>query len=424
MQTPSSPRAGQRSSRPASARGLASYHSSASSVTHSSLRARSSPGFTILEILVAVSIFAVALVAIVQAMNTVQDVWQDTRARTNEFREARAAMEALTSRISQATLDTRWVMPAPGNSPVGQQAPLTMLPESDLHFVCGPSDTLLDSFAAATGHAIFFQAPLGYEGPKASRKPCTPEYETLPETLCAWGYFIEFGDDHERLPQFLKNPPTGAKSTPPRRNRFRLMEFRQPAHELRLFEMTPGQDAKPVLPDLTGQRQLYEWFNEPLQESKSDLARRRSTVVAENILAVILSPRAPTEREAASRGQREKEDFDIAEEYLYDSRRHQWDTGSGEAARSRHRLPPAVDIMLIALDEADFAKLTESEANQLGTQLREAVKGRFRRAQQFENDLGAIEGDLNRRKMRYRVLRTTVAIPGGRWSTDLDLTNT
>jgi uncharacterized protein (TIGR02599 family) len=202
------------------------------------------------------------------------------------------------------------------------------------------------------------------------------------------------------------------------------MEFRQPAHELQLFEMTQGADAKPVMPDLTGQRQIYEWFNEPLQEAKSDLARRRATVVAENILAVILSPRSPQEREAAARGAREKEDFDIAEEYLYDSRRHQWDSGSKEAVRSRHRLPPAVDIMLIALDEMDFAKLTESEAIQAGTQLREAVKGRFRRAEQFENDLGSLEGDLNRRKMRYRVLRATVAIPGGRWSTDLDLTNT
>lgn len=405
--------------RPEHAKSDAAQH-----VPASAGRASSEGGFTILEILVAVSIFAVALIAIVQAMNSVQEVWQDTRARTNEFREARAAMEALTSRISQATLDTRWVMPASRDAATGRDAPLAMLPESDLHFVCGPSGTLLDSFADAAGHAIFFQAPLGYEGPKSSRQEATPEYETLPEMLCAWGYFIEFADDHGQLPQFLKSPPTGAKSTPPRRHRFRLMEFRQPAHELRLFEMTQGTDAKPVMPDLTDQRKLYEWFNEPLQESKNDQARRRATVVAENILAVILSPRSPQEREAAARGAREKEDFDIAEEYLYDSRRHQWDSGAKEAARSRHRLPPAVDILLIALDEADFAKLTESEAIQLGTQLREAVKGRFRRAEQFEDDLGSLEGDLNRRKMRYRVLRTTVAIPGGRWSTDLDLTNT
>jgi uncharacterized protein (TIGR02599 family) len=159
----------------------------------------------------------------------------------------------------------------------------------------------------------------------------------------------------------------------------------------------------------------FKWFNEPLNASTSDPAKRRATIVAENILAMILSPRDPQERgrEAASG---DRAEVDIAPEYYYDTREALGGAATGESRRTLHRLPPAMQITVIALDEADFANLAEGEAIQLGGELKNTINGRFRRASDFENDLGAVEGDLNRRKLRYRILTTTVAIPGGRWS--------
>jgi uncharacterized protein (TIGR02599 family) len=372
-------------------------------------------GFTLLEILVAVSIFAVALVAIVQAVNSVQKVWQDTHAKTREFREARAAMEALNSRLSQATLNNYWDYPPSPTGANTPEVPPIPVPNSDLHFVSGSAAVLLEKPDNATGHAVFFQAPIGYAGPASSRSESL-EYGLLPDALCAWGFYVEFGDDHATLPSFLRSPPTKAKAPPRKRHRFRLMEFRQPAHELTIFKSSETSGLPDIaLPGTTIDKKSYKWFNEPLSASTSDPSKRRSTVVAENILAMILSPRDPRKRgREATSGNRADED--IAPKYLYDTRAGISAAATEDERRTLHRLPAAMQITIIALDEADFANLTESESIQLGGELKSAINGRFRRARDFENDMGSVQGDLNRRKLRYRILTSTVPIPGGRWS--------
>lgn len=355
------------------------------------------------------AVLTLVLLAIVYSMSAIQDTWLRTHSRVREFREARVALDTLGRRISQSVLDTRWV-------PNSVDEPQFWLRDSDLHFVCGPATTLLSVADRASGHAIFFQAPMNYTGLPGEESEY-PRHETLPGILNAWGYFIEFGEDPRRLPDYLLGG-TGGRPAPAQRYRFRLMEFRQPAHQLTLFKMQPAsgnQESLPLIRTLTSQQPLYEWFNEPLK-NYSDPVQRHVAVVAENILAVVISPRDPAV--AQNREVNAPTEDHLAPEYLYDSRRFQWEPTTELADLTRHRLPPALQLTVIALDETAWSRLSESEARTLGEQLRQDVNTRFRNARYLDQDLGSLEGELNRRKIGYRIINSLFALPGGNSTTD------
>ena len=42
----------------------------------------------------------------------------------------------------------------------------------------------------------------------------------------------------------------------------------------------------------------------------------------------------------------------------------------------------------------------------------------FRTASNFTEDMGSLVGELNRRKLKHRVISTVVHLPAGRWITD------
>ena len=370
-------------------------------------------GFTLLEMIVAMAVVAAAMTVVVQAMARVQSTWVTTSAKVREAQDARAGMETLSRTIPRATLDPHWSMD-------DKDAPKYLVRSSDLHFVCGPAADLLSEPGNITGHAIFFQAPNGYAG-SDDRTTTTPaaekaQYDTLPNVLNAWGYFVEFGEDPAKLPAFLSGSRR-AQGLAPLRHRFRLMEFRQPAHELELFEMTGGGLPGTKLSSVTSKTDLYKWFSAPLAETAPS-GKRRCAVITDNILALVIHP--VRQRDPASAFTTAQFGPDPADEYLYDSRRYQWDAGNPKAAPSRHRLPSAVQISLIVLDERDWSKLTDQEALRTGNELRTQVSQKFSKPANFTSDMGSLTGELNRRKMRHRVITTTLQIPGGTGTTDRD----
>lgn len=370
---------------------------------------RASAAFTLLEMIIAMVVVVMAMLVVVQAMARVQDTWKMTNSKVREAQDARAGLETMSRTLTRATLNGRW---ATNND----DDPSYLQRESDLHFVCGPVSDLLEQSGNATGHAIFFQAPIGYSSPddRSTTTSVKAEYDTLPGVLNAWGYFVEFGEDPAPLPSFITGDRR-AQGLAPQRNRFRLMEFRQPAHELDLFQMDGADPPQAKISQLADRGQLYQWFRNPLGESASG-GKRRCVVVAENILAVIFQPIVGGETTSTTSG--DVSDFDSKAEYLYDSRRFQWDAGSEHAARSRHRLPAALKVKVIVLDERDWDRLSDSQARQLGIELRGQVSSRFQNLASFTSDMGSITGELNRRRMRHRVISSTMPIPGGRWTTD------
>lgn len=362
-------------------------------------------GFSLLEMLTAMVIVAGVMLVIVRAMGRVQDMWVRTNARVKESQDGRAALEVLSLRVPRATLNPYWSDAELNGNP-------GLLVESDLHFVCGPASELING-NTAVGHAVFFQAPLGYHVQNsntpttASSQSAEEEYPHLVQALNAWGYFVEFGPDPTQVPSFLG--PAQAPTS--RRFRFRLMEFRQPTLELSLFKMDSSVPPATLMAKATDQTTLYQWFRQPLSESES-LTNRRCAVVAENVLAVIFSPREGelTQGNSSSVTGPTR----IAPDYHFDSRRHQWEASNTVAELTRHRLPPVIRAAVIVLDEEEWNRRGDAGASSLGQELRGVMGRYFTTASRFDSDMEQLIGELNRRKVRFKVLPFDIAFPAGR----------
>lgn len=383
-----------------------------SSFRHRS-RAFGRPGFTLMEMILAMTVVVFALMVVLQAMARVQDTWKMTHSKVRQAQDARAGMETMSRTIVRATLDGSWI-PDEGDDPE------YFLRQSDLHFVSGPVGTLIQESGTMCGHCLFFQAPFGSSGPADRDSSSTSEkveYDTLPDLLNAWGYFVEFAEDPIVLPSFLSGERRNM-GLAPKRFRFRLMEYRQPAHELALFQMDSSDPPKSKLSLINTPSALYGWFNETI--SQSDVTKRRCVVIAENVFGLIIEP---LEDYAAvdTSSNSTASTLNIADptlDFVYDSRRFQWDPAATHASSSRNRLPAMLKITMIVLDEKDWDKLSDEQALSMGNELRSLMSSRFVRPATLSTDLGSITGELNRRHMRHREITTILRMPGSRWTTD------
>lgn len=368
-------------------------------------------GFTLLEIIVSMVVVVTAMLVVVKAMSRVQDTWKTTSDKVRQAQDARAGFETLSRTLVRATLDSRWTANDASD-------PSFLQRESDLHFVCGPVSDLIQNPGAMCGHAVFFQAPNGYTGPddRTTSSSEKAQYDTLPGVLNAWGWFVEFGTDPAQLPAFVSGERRTQKLAP-LRYRFRLMEFRQPAHELALFQMQGTDQPKARLALASTRQDLYKWFNDPLAHPTGS-TERRCAVIAENVLALVMEPFQQGEPVDASSGAAGPVVSDPTKDYVHDSRRFQWDPAGTRSATTRHALPAALKVTLVVLDDRDWEKMTDEEAQHAGSELRSQVTGRFKLPSSFASDLGSITGELNRRHMKHREITTTIPLPGARWTTD------
>lgn len=342
------------------------------------------------------AVLSVLMMVLSKVLSETQTVWGRAKARTEEYREARAAFEAIAARLSQATLNSYWGYKLDSNN-----NPLLYQRQSELHYVSGPVKTLLGNGVPAAGHAVFFQAPLGENLNPGNSNPSSTEPYGLETMLNSWGWYVTFDSDMPRRPAFLGDTPAH-----PERKRFRLMEFRQPTEKLSLYQLvTPksgGTATKiPWVEDQNTQNDLYEWFRSALAVE--------SQPVAENILAIFVQPVWPVP------GKDMGVDISAAPNYVYDTRRHQWPDGTTLAERCRHQLPPMIRLTLVALDERDWAKLDAPGANALAEQLRVVANNRvFTAASQYESDMTKLETELVNLKVGFRVFSTSVQIPAAK----------
>lgn len=351
-------------------------------------------GVTLIEILVALSILVIVMLAITAAMGTMQNLWVRVRGKADAFRNTRIALDTMVQRVNQATLNSRWVP----NTDLATKAVEPNLRASDLHFVSGPAATLMTDGERYMGHALFFQGPFGEPASGAANQQAPLDYDQLGHTLCGWGYFVEFGSDAAERPAFLNNVQD---RFPPRR-RFRLWEFRQPAQELSLFEMDQQTPPKPKIDQSASREQIYEWFTQPLRDL--DPQRRHVSVVAENILALIITPFDPALVESGN-------SYRQAPDGHFDSRRYQWEPGTEASKRSRSRLPPALRLSVIALSEDSWARMTEGEIESAATRLRTEISSRFTQPDNLEQEMDSLTATLNQMRIGYRIITLNLKMP-------------
>ena len=342
---------------------------------HSSISRLRNDGLTLLEILLSTAVLGIVLIAIAATMSSMQNIWTSVREKSDQYRTTRLAMDTIAARLSSAMLAPRWE-----HDPEATGTDERYVRQSDLHFVCGPADELLRS-RSFPGNAIFFQAPLGERGTDGE----VDSYDPLHQALSAWGYFVELGSDAGTRPPFLQDQTELA----PARMRFRLMEFRQPAHELTIFQSANSNQTQPELATESQRDRLYGWFRKPVVEG--NLRDRPVSMVADNVLAILLTPVDP-ENDGSSPL--------AGDDGVYDTRRHLWQPNRPQSTLSRHRLPPVVQLTVIAMSEDAWTNITGDQI----AKLRSVVDGRFRDTKALKSDLNFVDTELTRLKMPHRIL--------------------
>lgn len=311
--------------------------------------------FTLLEVLVSFALLSVISLALVSIVNSTGSIWRQTKGKVETFRESRAAFETIVQRLSQATLNTYWGFDDP-NDP-GQYVRL-----SELHFVIGPAATLLGTSPEITPtSAVFFQAPLG--SPWTSSR--------LENLLNEVGYFIEFGADTGFVPQFLQG------SYQPR-YRYRLMEYLPPTTDLQVYQNPTSND----------------WFKTRAMDPNY------TRPIAENIVALVIRPRLPEAEDPSFAA--------LSGDFTYDSRDSNHPTWVNQ-------LPPVLDILMVAIDEASAEKIANGSTPPLSNEIPSTL---FTSSGDFEDNLKTLRDNLRGMNppINFRIFQTTIAPREAKWS--------
>lgn len=387
------------------------------------LRPRSHPAFTLVELMISITILVILMLVVTQVIGIVQRNWVRSNARVSQFREARVAFDTLTRNLSQATLNTYWESAADPfrTDAAGQQVTRARanLRQSELQFVCGPTTKLLTSASGSKenypGHAVFFQAPLGVTRLVAANNN-QANTENMVNLLCGRGYFVEWGDDQPYRPPFLNQ-----LTSVPTRLRLRLMEY-SPTAEMNLIYANGYRLIDPA--DRTKTQNSRKWFQEALTNTVKDNEKVESRAftrpIAENILTLVISPRIET-NVAASGGNTEP--YAIARQYEFDSALV---TNPGSASGStpqgtQHQMPPLLKVTMVALDQRGGETLSSN--NTLRQKVLSEASALFTNASDYDSDLegtseepGKLKKILLDNKLDYRVFTTTIALKQARWS--------
>lgn len=358
--------------------------------------------FTLVELLVSMLILLMIMLVLVSMVDQTSRTWRYTTSKIEQFRDARLGFEAVTRRLSQATLNTYLdYVDSSGKPRVSSSSTTTTMAAfipakftrlSELRLISGPG---LAGSATSTpprpNHSIFFQAPLGFVSNTAS-------YGGLENLLNTWGYYIEFDRDRNR-------PPFITDTIKPARYRFRLMEMMQPSESLSLYNYTAGN------PGLTSSgTNGKNWFTDPLGISPAPVH-----VLAENIIALILLPKlSPGDQAAGS-----YTDGSLAPTYTYDSTL----SGSGTTdanLNSRSQLPPIFTVTMVAADEATFNRFQGASTTMpsigLNTLFQTVGDTKDVSMPGFAQDLQTLQNTLTAKHINYRVFTTNVSLKAAKWS--------
>ncbi len=390
----------------------------------SSIAKRRHSAFSLIELMVSVSVLSLMLVIVFQMLEQMQKTWKRTRQNVAEFKDARTGFEEMGRRIGQATMNAYFGYQYKDGAPLGGFSTRygnQIVRESELHFVCGPNTVLFDGAKSEAGgsrpgHSVFFQAPFGFCFDEHKDDKSRRQYEQLNGLLNAWGYFVEFNTDELDRPRFLNK----LRNAPAPRPRYRLMEFRQPTEYLQVFKLNLRDMKQGSSP-----KSMYRWFSEGLfsvnstwntqKDPPKGLFFRTSRPIAENIVAMIIQPRESKSKDSA------KKPEDLAPKYVYDTRL--WQQGGAGAAltglpfKTRHKLPPILDVSFIAVDEASFSTYALRNGIEGPDQDPKLVSEElFTQADKRAKDFDECEKRLRSLGLEYRIFNTSIRLRESKWT--------
>ncbi len=374
--------------------------------------------FTLIELLLSMTVLSVLLLIMTSIIGRTQKSWTYASARTTQFREARAAFDLLTRFLSQATLNAYWDYDQGGmadqissESPTPTRsytAPKRFIRQSELGFFCGQAKKMITDPTAGAGdaqklpfHAVFFQAPLG-----VTEDPTHSSFQNL---LTGRGYFIQFENDAGFRPPFVKKD----------RFRYRLMEY------------SPSTESNLIYANYKDKKSAKDWFEDAgkplirLDETTTpggvaSPTRGYTRPVAENIIALILAPKVSRQPLKDSSGVLIDPywiwDAASTDGYTYDSTKIiDSATSPSTPQGNQHLLPPLIDVIMIAIDEPSALRLADKYHD---APIDWEAVARFDEANagSIAKGIRDMEKKLLEEKLNYRVFSATIEIRGSRWS--------
>jgi len=324
---------------------------------------KSRRGFTVLELMVSMSVLALMLVL---ALSIVSNVSRVTASSTPPaFQEARTAFETMARLLGQAMLNTYWDYDSPSS-------PTRYIRASELHFVMGRAPALT-GLAESAGSAVFFQAPIS--------RPADSSLKKLPDLMNSLGFYVKFSTSGD-LPAYLQaiQPKTAA---------WRLWMYLQPSED---FDLYNKYNAKPqASSDLT-------WFQNDLA------AASKNHLLANHVVLLLI------------RAAYENADGNPVESYAYDSRPA---LGTAQPIEM-HQIPPTLHLTLVVIDQRTADRLL-AFSNGASYDLIQTNPPLFTDASQYPADIATLEQHLNSRPLggipiQYRIFETAVTMSSAKWS--------
>ncbi len=339
------------------------------------------PGFSLLEALVAMAVLSLFVVLMAQVTDTSFKLWRSMQSSVTMFESARTAYDAMTRRLSQATLNTyldyydrNWLRRDAANA--ASFVPSKYGRASDLQFLSGTASTILGG--TRQGHGVFFFAPLGFTNNDAA-------YADLPHLLNAVGYYVEFGSDQDLRPPFLAAIPAT--------HRFRLIENILPSQKFPFYQDFTDSDAT----------NDDRWISSGLMGADSS-----RHVLAENVIALLIRPEVPAQDakllDLAN-------PFDLTTDFTYDSRAGR---GLGSPIDIQFaQLPPLVRVVMVAVDEKSARRLTNGTTPPDEFTLRPTW---FTDPAKLDADLKSLSDQLSAAGVQFRIFNQVIALRGAKFS--------
>jgi len=366
-------------------------------------------GFTLVEMLVAVTILVGIMVLATQMIGATSKVWKNTTAKIEAFQNARDGFQLMTDELRQATLNTYWdYYDSTGHTSRNYVsppfAPVAYGRQSELHFRIAKS---LIGAQANNTYGVFFQAPLGYTAAPA-------QYGNLQNLLNAAGFYIEFSDGTG----LVNSPPAFLPVT--RIYRYRLMQIIQPTESMTVYNYSfPGSTLSPTA-----------WLAAPTGAQRATCTR----IVANNIVGLVIWAKAtdsPTDTLVSPTS------------YSYDSRMGlnggaaippaTWTPGVTSQPLQMNQMPPILHVAMIAIDEPSakvlqgtstvVPKLISGPAAPFAYGQTSAGGGLlFNKPQYMDSDLLTFQTGPNglasiKPHLNFRVFETTLTVKSARFST-------
>ena len=282
-----------------------------------------SAGFTLIEILVGISILLIIILLSFQMISGTSGVWISANSKMAEGREARVAFNGLVSRLSEATVNSyygfTWQQSGTITPPV--YVPNTYTRHAELRFISGISSSVSGLTTSSPTDAIFFVAPLGIVSD-------TTDYGHLPSLLNTCGYYVQWTNVDPDRPSILPSANLPY--------RFQLMQFVQPSEQMSLYAATATG-----YPTFTQVTTSPAWQLTAMNNSPSGIRP-----IAHNVIALLMVPAMTTSDSSAS----------LAPNYLYST-----ETSTLTAANSSlNRLPPVLRVVMYTIDDISAKRLGTS----------------------------------------------------------------